>query len=120
MLANAIGTCKIVVKLSESTGKNLSKFTVRVGRFLQMNGHTHARWRVKCVLLLHCCKAKHLEKQVNRIATKSAMFGEVIVAFERQDPFYEMDFLIEIEIQNWAMLRIKCNTFRGWCLFHFC
>ena len=49
--AKAIATSKIVVKLPEFTGKDLSGFAKNFGRFLRMTGQTHASGRVKCDLL---------------------------------------------------------------------
>ena len=82
--AKAIATSKIVVNLPEFTGKDLSELAENFGRFLQMTGQTHASGRVKCDLLLQCCKTKYLEKQVKQIVTKSATFADVLVALERQ------------------------------------
>ena len=62
--AKAIATSKIVVNLPEFKGKDLSEFAENFGRFLRMTGQTHASGRVKCDLLLQCCKTKYLEKQV--------------------------------------------------------
>ena len=62
--AKAIATSKIVVNLPVSTGKDLSEFAENFGRFLRLTGQTHASGRVKCDLLLQCCKIKYLEKQV--------------------------------------------------------
>ena len=62
--AKAIATSKIVVNLPEFTGKDLSEFAENFGRFLRLTGQTHASGRVKCDLLLQCCKTKYLEKQV--------------------------------------------------------
>ena len=45
-----------------------------------MTGQTRASGRVKCDLLLQCCKTKYLEKQVKQIVTKSATFADVLVA----------------------------------------
>ena len=56
--AKAIATSKIVVNLPEFTGKDLSEFAENFGRFLRMTGRTHASGRVKCDLLLQCCKTK--------------------------------------------------------------
>ena len=69
-----------------------------------MTGRTHASGRVKCDLLLQCCKTKYLEKQVKQIVTKSATFADVLVALERQYPTYETDLSIRAEIQNLAVL----------------
>ena len=102
--AKAIATSKIVVNLPEFTGKVLSEFVVNFGRFLRMTGQTHASGRVKCDLLLQCCKTKYLEKQVKQIVTKSATFADVLVALERQYPTYETDLSIRAEIQNLAVL----------------
>ena len=82
--AKAIATSKIVVKLPEFTGKDLSEFAENFGRLLRMTGQTHASGRVKCDLLLQCCKTKYLEKQVKQIVTKSATFAYVLAALERQ------------------------------------
>ena len=100
----AIATSKIVVNLHEFTGKDLSKFAEIFGRFLRLTGQTHASGRVKCDLLLQCCKTKYLEKQVKQIVTKSATFADVLVALERQYPTYETDLPIRAEIQNLAAL----------------
>ena len=86
--AKAIATSKIVVNLPEFTGKDISEFAENFGRFLRMTGQTHASGRVKCDLLLQCCKTKYLGKQVNQIVTKSATFADVLVALERQYPTY--------------------------------
>ena len=51
-----------------------------------MTGETHASGRMKCDLLLQCCKTKYLEKQVKQIVTKSATFAKVLVALERPYP----------------------------------
>ena len=89
--AKAIATSKIVVNLPEFTGKYLSEFAENFCRFLRMTGQTHASGRVKCDLLLQCCKTKYLEKQVKQIVTKSATFADALVALERQYPTYETD-----------------------------
>ena len=102
--AKAIDTSKIVVNLPEFTGKDLSEFPQNLGRFLQMTGKAHASGRVKCDLLLQCCKTKYLEKQVKLIGTKSATFADVLVALERQYPTYEIDLSIRAEIKNRAVL----------------
>ena len=102
--AKAIATSKIVVNLPEFTGKDLSEFAEKFGSFLRLTGQTHASGRVKCDLLLQCCKTKYLEKQVKQIVTKSATFADVLVALERQYPTYETDLSIRAEIQNLAML----------------
>ena len=75
-----------MVNLPEFTGKDLSEFAENVGRFLRMTGETHASGRVKCDLLLQCCKTKYLEKQVKQIVTKFATLAEVLVALEKQYP----------------------------------
>ena len=102
--AKAIATSKIMVNLPEFTGKDLSQFAENFGRFLRMTGQTDASGRVKCDLLLQCCKTKYLEKQVKQIVTKSATFGDVLVASERQYPTYETDLSIRAEIQSLAVL----------------
>ena len=102
--AKAIATSKILVNLPDFTGKDLSDFAEYFGRFLQMTGRTHAGGRVRCDLLLQCCKSKYLEKQVKQIVTKSATFADVLVALERQYPTYENDLSIKAEIQNLAVL----------------
>ena len=102
--AKAIATSKIVVNLPESTGKDLSEFAENSGRFLRMTGQTCASCRVKCDLLLQCCKTKYLGKQVKKNVTKSATFADVLFALERQYPAYETDLSIRAEIQNLAVL----------------
>ena len=102
--AKAIATSKIVVNLPEFTSKDLSEFAEKFGRFLRMTGQTHASGRVKCDLLLQCCKTKYLEKQAKQIVTKSATFADVLVALERQYPTYETDLSIRAKIQNLAVL----------------
>ena len=102
--AKAISTSKILVNLPEFTGKDLSEFAEYFGQFLQLTGQTHASGRVKCDLLLQCCKTKYLEKQVRQIVTNSATFTDVLVALERQYPTYETDLSIRAEIQNLAVL----------------
>ena len=72
------------MNLPEFTGKDLSEFAAIFSRFLRMTGQTRASGRVKCDLLLQCCKTKYLEKQVKQIVTKSATFADVFVALERQ------------------------------------
>ena len=93
-----------VVNLPEFTGKDLSKFAENFGRFLRLTGQTHASGRVKCDLLLQCCKTRYLEKQVRQIVTNSATFADVLVALERQYPTYETDLFIRAEIQNLPLL----------------
>ena len=102
--AKALATSKIVVNLPEFTGKDLSEFAENFGRFLRLTGQTHASGRVKCDLLLQCCKTKYLEKQVKQIVTKSATFADVLVALERQYPTSETDLSIRAEIQNLPLL----------------
>ena len=102
--AKAIATSKIVVNLPEFTGKDLSEFAENFGRFLRLTGQTHASGRVKCDLLLQCCKTKYLEKKVRQIVTNSATFADVLVALERQYPTYETDLSIRAEIQNLPVL----------------
>ena len=102
--AKAIATSKIVVNLPEVTGKDLSEFAENFGLFLRLTGQMHASGRVKCDLLLQCCKTKYLEKQVRQIVTNSATFADVLVALERQYPIYETDLSIRAEIQNLPVL----------------
>ena len=102
--AKAFATSKIVVNLPEFTGKDLSEFAENFGWFLRLTGQTHASGRVKCDLLLRCCKTKYLEKQVKQIVTKSATFADVLVALERQYPTYETNLSIRAEIPNLPML----------------
>ena len=92
--AKAIATSKIVVNLPEFRGKDLSEFAENFGGFLRLTGQTHPSGRVKCNLLLQCCKTKSLEKQVGQIVTNSATFADVLVALERQYPTYETDLSI--------------------------
>ena len=70
----------------------------------RMTSQTHASGRIKCDLLLQCCRTKYVEKQVKQIVTKSATFADVLVALERQYPTYEADLSIRAEIQNLAVL----------------
>ena len=93
-----------MVDLPEITGKDLSELAENFGRFLRLTGQTHASGRVKCDLLLQCCKTTYLEKQVKQIVTKSATFAGVLVALERQYPTYETDLSIRAEIQNLPMV----------------
>ena len=102
--AKAIASSKIVVNLPEFTGKDLSEFAENFGRFLPLTGRTHASGRVRCHLLLQCCKSNYLEKQVRQIVTNSADFADVLVALERQYPTYETDLSIRAEIQNLPVL----------------
>ena len=102
--ARAIATSNIVVNLPEFTGKDLSEFAENFGRFLRMTGQTRASGRVKCNLLLQCCKTKYPEKHVKQIVTKSATFADVLVALERQYPTYETDLSIRGEMQKLALL----------------
>ena len=102
--AKAIATSKIVVNLPEFTGKDLSQFAENFGRFLRLTGQTYASGRVKCDLLLQCCKTKYLEKQFRQIVTNSATFADVLVALERQYPTYETDLSIRAECQNLPVL----------------
>ena len=84
--AKTIVTSKIVVNLPDFTGKDFSEFAENFGRFLRMTGQTRASGRVKCDLLLQCCKTTYLEKQVKHIVTKSTTFADVLVALEGRDP----------------------------------
>ena len=54
--AKAIATSRIVVKLPEFTGKDLSEFAENFGRFLRLTGQTHASGRLKCDLLLSAAR----------------------------------------------------------------
>ena len=78
--------------------------TVGVNRDGSHQIQTHASGRVKCNLLLQCCKTKYLEKQVRQIVTNSATFADVLVALERQYPTYETDLSIRAEIQSLPVL----------------
>ena len=69
-----------------------------------MTGQTRASGRLKCDLLVQCCKTKYLEKQVKQTVTKSATFADMLVALERQYPSYETELSIRAEIQNLAVL----------------
>ena len=93
-----------MVNPPEFTGKDLSEFAENFGLFLRLTGQTHASRRVKCDLLLQCCKTKYLEKQVRQIVTRSATFADVLVALERQYPTYETDLSIRAVIHNLAVL----------------
>ena len=61
--AKATATPKTVVILPEFTGKDLSEFAENFGRFLRMTGQTPASGRVKCDLLVQCCKTKYTESR---------------------------------------------------------
>ena len=102
--AKATTTAKIVVNLPEFTGNDVSEFAESFGPFLRMTGQTHASGRVKCDLLLQCCKILYSEKQVKQILTKSATFAELWLALERQYPSYETNLSIRTKTQNLAML----------------
>ena len=102
--AKAIVILKIVVNVPEFTRKDLSEFAESFDRFLRMTGQTHASGRVKCDLLLQCCKVKYLEKQVKQIVTTTATFANVLVALERQYSSFETDLSIRTKIRNLAML----------------
>ena len=69
-----------------------------LGLPLRMTRQTNASGRVKCDLVLQCCKTKYLEKQVKQTVTKSATFADVLAAFETQFPPYETDLSIRTEI----------------------
>ena len=92
------------MNLPEVTVKDLREFAENFGRFLRMTGQTRASGRVKCDLLLQCCKTKHLRKQVKQIVTKSASFADVLFALNRQYPTYEPHLSIRAEIQNVTVL----------------
>ena len=49
------------MNLPEFTGKDLGEVAENYGRCLRMTGQTHASGRVKCDLLLQCCKTKYLK-----------------------------------------------------------
>ena len=68
------------MNLPEFTGKVLSEFAEIFGRFLRKNGPTHASGRVKCHLLLQCCKIKYLEKQAKQIVTNFATLADMLVS----------------------------------------
>ena len=103
--AKAIAPSKIVVNLPELPGKDLTEFRETFGRVPRMTWQTHASGRVKCDLLMQCCKTKYLPKQVRQIVTTSATFAYVLVALEWQYPSYQTDLSIRTEIENLAMLR---------------
>ena len=102
--AKTIPTSKMVVNLREFTGNHLRKFAESFGRFLRMTGQTHTSGRLKCDLLLHCCKTKYLEKRVKQIVTESATFAEVLATLERQYPSYQTDLSNKTKIQRLTML----------------
>ena len=93
-----------MVNLPELTRKDLSEFAETFGRFLRMTGETHASGRLKCDLLLQCCKTKCLEKQMKPIVTKSVKFATVLVVLERLYSSYETNLSIQTGIGNLAML----------------
>ena len=98
--------------MPEFTSKDVSEFAENFGQFLRMTGRTHASGRVKCDLLLQCCKTKYLKKQVKQIVTKFATFADVLVAMGRQYPTHETDLSIRAEIQNLALLPNNPNPGR--------
>ena len=101
-----------MVPLPETTGKDLSKFIENFEQFLRMTVRTRASSRVKCDLLLQCCKTKYLVKHVKKIMIKSASFADVLVALEMQYPTYETNLSIGAEIQNLAVLLNNPKTAR--------
>ena len=48
------------MNLPEFTGKDLSEFAKNFCQFLRMTSQTRASGRVKCYLLLQCCKTRYL------------------------------------------------------------
>ena len=70
---------------------------------LRMTGQPQDTGRVKCDLLLQCCKPKYLEKRVKRMVMKSSPFADWRVDVRRQYPSYETDLSIRTECQNLAM-----------------
>ena len=102
--AKAMATSEIVVNLPDLTAKDLREPAESFDKLLRMTGQSHASGRVKCDLLLQCCKTKHLEKHVKQIVTKCATFADVLVTLEGQYPSYETNVSIRTEIQNLAML----------------
>ena len=92
------------MNLPDLTGKDISEFAENFGRFLRMTSQTRATGRVKCDLLLQCCKTEYLEKQVKQIVMKSATFADVLAALEMQYPSYETELSIRAEIQNLVSL----------------
>ena len=93
-----------MVNLPECRGTDLSEFAENFGWFLRMTSQTRASGRLKCDLLLQCCRTKYLGKQVKQIVTKPATFADVLVALERQYPTYKTDLSIRAEIQSLAVL----------------
>ena len=110
--AMAIASSKTVVKLPEFMGRDVSEFAENFGPLVRMTGQTRASGRVKCDLLLQCCKTKYPEKQVKQIVTKSATFADVLVALEGSYPSYETDLSIRAEMQNLAALPNNTKTAR--------
>ena len=102
--AKAVATSKITVNLPEFSGKDLSEFAESFARFLRLTRQTKASGRVKCHLLLQCCKNKYIEKQVKQVVTMSKTFADVLVGLERLYPTYETDLSIRSEIANPATL----------------
>ncbi len=102
--AKAVATSKITGNLPEFSGKALSVFAEWFARFLRLTGQTNASGRVKCDLLLQCCKNKYIEKQVKQVVTMSKTFADVLVRLERLYPTYETDLSIRSEIANLATL----------------
>ena len=84
VMVRTIATSKIVVNLPEFTRNNLNEFAEGFPRLSRMTGQTHASGRVKCLLLMQCCKTNYLEKQVKQITTKSKTFADVLMGLDRQ------------------------------------
>ena len=61
--AKAIATSNTVVNLSEFMWQDLSEVAKSFGRLLRMTARTYSSGRVKCDLLLQCCKKGYLEKR---------------------------------------------------------
>ena len=78
------------MNLPEFTGKELRGLADSLGRFVRMTRMTHASGRVKCDLLLKCCKST---------------LADVLVAQRIQYPYCVTDLSIQTEIPNLGMLR---------------
>ena len=95
---------------STLVGKDLSDFATEFARFLRLTGQTKAIGRVKCDLLMSCCRTKFLIKQVGQIIHRARSFAKVLIELERQYPSYEMDLSLREEILNISALEREAGA----------
>ena len=98
--ARNVAQSKITVSPPEFTGKDLSDFAQEFARFLRLTGQTKASGRVRCDLLMSCCRTKFLTKEVGQIIHRARSFAEVLIELECQYPSYETDLSLREEILN--------------------